>query len=196
MKKFKKVLYTGLLSTVIAVGGLGLFQNNAYALLGQTQWKEWDTYYQNFPNQDYLSYLVASENGTVYSTNTPGHFYDFPMSYPSDRRFKHRFELQKDGNLVLYRHAFSGDENGQAVWASHTVGSGANRFVVQSDGNMVLYRPDGVAVWASNTQHINNGAAWNILLLQGDGNLVMYNYYFNFNQGWYTVPVWATGTNG
>ena len=196
MKKFKKALYTGLLSTVIAVSGLVLFKTDAYAVDGARLWKEWDTYYQHLPDGDYSSYLVAGENGTVYSTNTPGHFYDFPMSYPSDRRFKHRFELQKDGNLVLYRHVFSDNNNGQAVWASHTAGSGANRFVVQSDGNMVLYRPDGVAVWASNTQYINNGAAWTILLLQGDGNLVMYNYYYNQNQGWYVVPVWATGTNG
>ncbi|HEU0130351.1 MAG TPA: hypothetical protein VFQ85_05090 [Mycobacteriales bacterium] len=52
--------------------------------------------------------------------------------------------VQDDGNLVVY--SATG-----AVWATNTVGSGANRLVMQSDGNLVLYSSSGRAVWASNT---------------------------------------------
>ncbi|GAA1163588.1 cutinase family protein [Nocardioides aquiterrae] len=52
--------------------------------------------------------------------------------------------VQGDGNLVQY-----GDRG--AVWATNTVGSGANRLVMQSDGNIVLYNAANRAVWASNT---------------------------------------------
>lgn len=195
IKNVKKLINTVFLTVIVAVSSLALLKTDAYALGGQTEWKEWDTHYQNFPNEDCVAYLVANENGGMYSTNTSGHVHDFMASYPSDKRFRHRFVLQADGNLVLYRHAFTGDKNGYPVWATNTAGSGANRFVVQNDGNMVLYRPNGSVAWASNTQYINNGSTWTILLLQGDGNLVMYNFYFNINQGWYVVPVWATGTN-
>lgn len=51
--------------------------------------------------------------------------------------------VQGDGNLVEYA-------SGGPVWASNTVGTGANRLVVQNDGNLVLYSPSR-AVWASNT---------------------------------------------
>ena len=52
--------------------------------------------------------------------------------------------LQSDGNLVVY------SSTGTAIWASNTVGSGADRLVAQSDGNLVLYSPTR-AVWATNT---------------------------------------------
>ncbi len=36
-----------------------------------------------------------------------------------------------------------------SVWATHTVGQGADSLVMQSDGNLVLYSKAG-AIWASN----------------------------------------------
>lgn len=50
--------------------------------------------------------------------------------------------LQEDGNLVLC------NAEGEPVWATDTVGSGAETLVMQSDGNLVLYSEKG-AVWAS-----------------------------------------------
>ncbi|MDI9916303.1 LysM peptidoglycan-binding domain-containing protein [Rhodococcus sp. IEGM 1379] len=69
--------------------------------------------------------------------------------------------LQDDGNLVL-------SENGQAVWAAGTNGSGGNRADVQADGNFVIYK-DADAVWASQTSG-NEGAS---LSVQDDRNVVL-----------------------
>ncbi|MCJ0906537.1 LysM peptidoglycan-binding domain-containing protein [Rhodococcus sp. ARC_M6] len=69
--------------------------------------------------------------------------------------------LQDDGNLVL-------SENGQAVWAAGTNGSGGNRADVQADGNFVIYK-DADAVWASQTSG-NEGAS---LTVQDDRNVVL-----------------------
>nr|WP_092807629.1 LysM peptidoglycan-binding domain-containing protein [Rhodococcus globerulus] len=69
--------------------------------------------------------------------------------------------LQEDGNLVL-------SEDGRAVWAAGTNGSGANRADVQADGNFVLYK-DGDAVWASQTSG-NEGVS---LSVQDDRNVVL-----------------------
>lgn len=70
--------------------------------------------------------------------------------------------LQGDGNLVIYS-----KENGAALWASHTVGSGATNVYFQGDGNLVIYA-SGRAVWASNTVGATN------ISLQSDGNFVIY----------------------
>ena len=40
-------------------------------------------------------------------------------------------------------------DEGDAVWASHTAGSGANELVLEDDGALVLY-DDGSAVWSVN----------------------------------------------
>jgi hypothetical protein len=50
--------------------------------------------------------------------------------------------LQDDGNLVLY------EDDDEPIWATGTVGQGADSLVMQSDGNLVLYSKAG-AVWAS-----------------------------------------------
>lgn len=70
--------------------------------------------------------------------------------------------LQDDGNLVL-------SENGRAVWAAGTNGSGANRADLQADGNFVLYKGED-AVWASQTSG-NEGVS---LSVQDDRNVVLY----------------------
>jgi hypothetical protein len=50
--------------------------------------------------------------------------------------------LQSDGNLVEYAGA-------TAVWASHTVGSGAAWLVITNRGKLALYNSAGVLVWTS-----------------------------------------------
>lgn len=93
----------------------------------------------------------------------------------SDERYK--LVLQGDGNLVLY-------SPNRVLWASWTVGKGAERLIMQSDGNLVLYRADWTPVWHSNT----GGKGLSNLLLQSDGNLVTYPQTGS--------PSWHTNTGG
>jgi Alpha-L-arabinofuranosidase B, catalytic/Carbohydrate binding module (family 6) len=85
--------------------------------------------------------------------------------------------MQGDGNLVLY-------QGSTALWASNTVGSGADEAIMQGDGNFVLYTSAGSPVWASNTPG-NSGA---YLEVQNDGNVVVYSA-----SG---TVLWSTGTAG
>jgi hypothetical protein len=85
--------------------------------------------------------------------------------------------MQGDGNLVLY-------QGSTALWASNTVGSGADEAIMQGDGNFVLYTSSGTSVWASNTAG-NSGAYLNV---QNDGNVVVYSA-----SG---AALWSTGTAG
>jgi hypothetical protein len=71
-----------------------------------------------------------------------------------------------------------------ALWASNTVGSGADEAILQGDGNFVLYTSSGTPVWASNTAG-NTGA---YLSVQNDGNVVVYSA-----SG---AALWSTGTAG
>lgn len=88
-----------------------------------------------------------------------------------------RLVFQTDGNLVLYK------TSGEPLWASNTVGKGANQVAFQDDGNFVLYAANGRPVWASSSNSANNR-----LTLQKDGNLVIYDGTGRAR--------WATGTNG
>ncbi|WP_072620283.1 S8 family serine peptidase [Spirulina major] len=76
----------------------------------------------------------------------------------------YKFAFQNDGNLVMR------NPEGQAIWATGTHDTGADRFVVQADGNVVLYE-GSEALWATDTND-NPGAYFAI---QGDGNLVVYS---------------------
>lgn len=87
-----------------------------------------------------------------------------------------RFIMQDDGNLVLY-------QGGTALWASHTVGSGATRAIMQADGNLALRSSSYTPVWSTGTR--NNHCAR--LRIQDDGNVVIYS-----KNG---APLWATGTS-
>lgn len=83
--------------------------------------------------------------------------------------------MQTDGNLVLY-HATGGQNQGGALWATHTGGNPGAFAKMQADGNFVIYKKGGkegdgsATLWASKT-HGNAGAR---LELQGDANLVIY----------------------
>jgi hypothetical protein len=83
--------------------------------------------------------------------------------------------LQSDGNLVLY-------ENGTALWASRTSGSGANHLAMQDDGNLVLYA-GGTPKWHSGTDGTSS------FVVQDDGNLVVYRA----SNG---LPTWDSKTGG
>jgi hypothetical protein len=85
--------------------------------------------------------------------------------------------MQSDGNLVLY-------EGGTALWASGTVGSGADEAIMQGDGNFVVYTSAGSPVWASGTA----GDTGAYLDVQNDGNVVIY--------GASGSALWSTGTAG
>jgi hypothetical protein len=84
--------------------------------------------------------------------------------------------FQPDNNLVVY------DENGNARWASNTVGKG-NKALFQSDGNFVVYNSGNQPTWASNTC-CHSG---NFLDVQDDGNVVIYNSSYQ--------ALWSTHTN-
>ncbi len=77
----------------------------------------------------------------------------------------YHFNLQGDGNLVIYSSA------GKVIWAANTNGKGGTRLVLQSDGNLVLYTSAGKAVMATGT--VGKGAAH--LIMKNDGNLVLAN---------------------
>lgn len=93
----------------------------------------------------------------------------------SDGRY--RFVMQSDSNLVLY------GPSGRPLWASDTVGRGADHLRMQGDGNLVVYNAKDKPIWASNTPRHYNAR----LVVQNDGNVVIY-------EG--SRPLWATGTAG
>jgi prepilin-type N-terminal cleavage/methylation domain-containing protein len=77
--------------------------------------------------------------------------------------------MQGDGNFVIY-------QNGAAVWASGTHGSG---FFLRHDpahpGNLNVTRPDWTVAWSTFGQCSNRHKTGVRTVLQNDGNLVTYN---------------------
>src|SRR5262249_3135637 len=103
------------------------------------------------------------------------------------------FQLQDDGNAVIYR------ADGTALWyGNSTAGSGRvltagqsiysphgqYQLIMQGDGNLVEYGPGGQAIWNSVT--FGNPGAY--ATMQGDGNLVVYS-----SAG---KALWNSGTYG
>ena len=58
--------------------------------------------------------------------------------------------MQSDGNAVLY-------SGGTPLWWTRTHGNPGSFIVVQSDGNLVVYRPDGRAIFNTNTVQGSGG---------------------------------------
>jgi hypothetical protein len=83
--------------------------------------------------------------------------------------------MQGDGNFVVYN-------NGRAIWASNTMGTGGS-VAMQTDCNLVVYPPTAgaPAVWASDTAGRANGCR---VQIQDDCNLVIYDAANN--------PIWAS----
>lgn len=90
-------------------------------------------------------------------------------------------QLQRDGNLVLFRANGWGADEG-ALWHTGTNGKPVARATMQTDGNFVLYDGRNGARWASGTQ----GHPGSRLVLQDDGHLVIYQGH---------NPVWGSGTS-
>jgi hypothetical protein len=67
----------------------------------------------------------------------------------TDRRATETFEMQGDGNLVLY------EPGRKAIWSSRSSGRPGSYLVVQDDGNAVVYLPNSTdprdALWSSKT---------------------------------------------
>jgi hypothetical protein len=78
---------------------------------------------------------------------------------------QYTFEMQADGNLVLYG-------QGQALWASWTEGNPGAWVAMQSDGNLVVYASSGRPLWATMSLAGTNLAY--SLQVQDDGNVVIY----------------------
>jgi hypothetical protein len=101
--------------------------------------------------------------------------------------------MQTDGNLVIYESTWVM----QPLWHTRTSDSSGVLLVLQDDGHLVLYRPDGTALWSSNTSP-GERAVRNVLsggkrlryfeslvspnflfraIMQSDGNFVVYGGY-------------------
>ena len=94
----------------------------------------------------------------------------------------YQFDMQTDGNLVLYKGA-------TALWSSQTDGHPGAYVVMQTDGNLVVYSAAGQALWDSQT-HGYSGA---YLILQDDGDAVIYG---SGEQLWATATVGTTLSPG
>uniref|UniRef100_A0A671XZL8 Mannose-specific lectin-like n=2 Tax=Sparus aurata TaxID=8175 RepID=A0A671XZL8_SPAAU len=74
--------------------------------------------------------------------------------------------FQDDANFVIY-------DDGKAVWASDTNGSGGFRLRMQGDCNLVIYDRGAVAKWATNTYQPNEVHMCRVVLTD-DGKLELY----------------------
>ena len=78
---------------------------------------------------------------------------------------QYTFEMQADGNLVLY-------SQGQALWNSGTWGHAGAYVTMQADGNLVVYDPSGHWLWATMAMAGNNLGYY--LILRVNGNAFTY----------------------
>ena len=88
----------------------------------------------------------------------------------------HRYQLifQTDGNLVEYD--LSAGHGGVAIWASDTVGTGANLAAFQSDGNFVIYAGK-CAKWRTATNYGNDPGYE--LIIKNSGEIGIWDQYGN-----------------
>lgn len=81
-------------------------------------------------------------------------------------------DMQKDGNLVLYKNAHGMHGEGSfktPLWATNTDGQTVISCVFQRDGNFVLYASGNRAIWASNT----DGQGGMLIQIDNHGQLIM-----------------------
>lgn len=129
-------------------------------------------------------------------SNTIEHFYNVMSEMVQDqplytnqsmgsRNYARMLTLQSDGNLVLYdmTKGVNPPTAKEALWATNTVGTGANKLILQGDGNLVLYSNKG-PVWQAKNAFGQKPVGK--LILQNDGNLVLYT-----KNG---KAVWSTNT--
>ena len=126
------------------------------------------TYFGNNPTKPptqsgaLLSGQILIAGDWITTTGSNGHTYTFNM--------------QEDGNLVLY-------DASTPIWATGTSNKNVSFVTMQGDGNLVMYDPQFNAVWSSKTSG-NSGAN---LYMQANGNVIISN-------GGGTI--WATNTSG
>ena len=102
------------------------------------------------PNGLYRAVMQADGNFVIYdqsskaiwATNTNG-----------QQHAPYSFDVQGDGNVVLYADGCNSNTQCHVTWASNTNGKGVGPYylIMQNDGNLVVYDSTGAATWASNT---------------------------------------------
>jgi hypothetical protein len=153
--------------------------SNGPLLVGHTRWHNAlaDQWFGGIDN-------VAVFQGAL-NDATASAFYDRETSDPSEANMltrgqslepgqsreslngEYALRMQPDGNLVLYHDG--------AVWSSETSkghdNDGSYLIMQNQDGNAVIYKPDGHAIWATNTWD----KAGDRLILYDNGDLVVLN---------------------
>ncbi|KZX22137.1 hypothetical protein [Rathayibacter tanaceti] len=120
---------------------------------------------------------AAQASGQYYNALVGGEELARGERITSERDGGWRFEMQTDGNAVIY------DPSGRATFGTGTEGRG-DHLVMQADGNLVVYSSGGRPVWNTVTPDEPNAA----VIIQEDGNLVVYR-----ENG---TPAWASSVNG
>ncbi|XYI03703.1 RICIN domain-containing protein [Sorangium sp. So ce1128] len=93
-----------------------------------------------------------------------------PGEYITSRNGTYTFNVQSDGNLVVYSGA-------TALWSSQTWGnSDVSKLTMQLDGNLVLTRNSGGIIWQSNTGGTDpsNNSYFRYLMVTDSGKLVIH----------------------
>ncbi|KIK53198.1 hypothetical protein GYMLUDRAFT_943117 [Collybiopsis luxurians FD-317 M1] len=124
---------------------------------------------------------------TFTSKPTMSYVHPYGSTLPEDGVIGRGYGLISDSKRVTFVVTTSGDlqliGDGRILWSVN--GKNASFVKMQTDGNCCGYTPDGVAMWATQTN--GNNHPYN-LVCQNDGNLVVYE------KG--GVPVWASQTGG
>jgi hypothetical protein len=100
-----------------------------------------------------VNFLLAANNN-----------YLRPGQHLSAANKRYKLIYQEDGNLVLYR-----QQDGKAIWHTHTDKHKAWRTYFQPDGNLVVYEADGKKLW--HTGKLGGTQ----LVMENNGNLVVYD---------------------
>ena len=138
-----------------------------------------------------LSFTLLGSAASAHTTNTRsprgqylggdhmyrGGYFDFAdggNDYLLSQNHRYQLIFQTDGNLVEYD--LSAGHGGIAIWASGTVGMGANLAAFQSDGNFVIYA-GRCARWRTATNYGNDPGYE--LIVENSGKIFIYDQYGN-----------------